>query len=139
MFNYFLKNSVLNWRCSICGCPEYVNINKHYSNAKIFKRTKLITCGSCLIKAVHPMPSEKDITKLNNSYWKVAQSNDPNSRAFMYEQAKYRVKYLKNHLTDIENMKILDVGAGHAYIYDLLKKNNDNICYFAIETDLTTM
>jgi len=82
------------------------------------------------------MPSESELEKFNQSYWEDVQTASEKDREFHYVQSLYRVKYLKSHLENVENMKILDIGAGGGYIYDVLKANNDNVNFSAVEADL---
>ena len=126
---------LIDWQCPICMSRKYKKVERHYAKSKIFVNTKLVTCNNCLAKSVHPMPSEKDLVKFNKYYWKDVQSDSQDARDFHYIQALFRIKYLKKHLTCFGNMKILDVGAGHAYIYDILKSDNKTINYSVIECD----
>lgn len=128
--------TLIDWHCPICKSSSYDRIDKHYTRAQLFKKSKLITCTVCLAKSVYPMPSESELEKFNQSYWEDVQTASEKDREFHYVQSLYRVKYLKSHLENVENMKILDIGAGGGYIYDVLKANNDNVNFSAVEADL---
>jgi SAM-dependent methyltransferase len=80
------------------------------------------------------MPSEEDVYELNKSFWEY-QPNTESSRRFYYTQALHRVEYLKNHLNDFESMEILEIGSGHAYIYNVLKYEIGQINYSVVEAD----
>lgn len=136
MFRSYLKTIDIDWKCPICMAKEYLEITKHSSSAKIFikEKSKLISCIKCLTKSVYPMPSEEDVFEFNKSFWEY-QSDDKTSRKFYYTQAFHRVEYLKNHIRDFENMEILEIGSGHAYIYDVLKSQIGHINYSVVEAD----
>lgn len=123
----------LDFRCPVCFSSTYKKIGKHNSEFKLFQKCKLITCGDCLAKSVFPMPSEEALDEFNKSYWNY-QSNSNKSREYLYTQALYRLKYLKSHI-NIKDMSILEIGSGHAYMYDLLKSEYRSVNYSVVETD----
>jgi 2-polyprenyl-3-methyl-5-hydroxy-6-metoxy-1,4-benzoquinol methylase len=81
------------------------------------------------------MISNDDLNDYNSNYWKDVQSNDKESRKFYYAQAISRIKYLDEHLRDTSKLKILDIGAGQGFIFDLLKLKNNDVSYSVVEID----
>ena len=130
-----LKTNI-DWRCPICNSTRYARIERHYARAQLFKKSKLITCNDCQLKSVHPMPSESELEKFNETYWDDVQQASEKDREFHYIQALYRIKYLRNHVKNIESLKILDIGAGGGYIYDVLKKDHACVDFSAVEADV---
>jgi len=133
--NFFETNKI-DWQCPVCMSREYETLEKHRSSAKMFEgtKTKLITCSTCSAKSVYPMPSEQDICELNKSFWEY-QSDTRSARRRYYAQALYRVEYLRNYLNNLKDMEILDIGSGHAYIYDVLDPETNDLDYSVVEAD----
>lgn len=127
---------IANWECPICFGKGYNKIEQYRGKTDLFRRRKLITCCQCTGKSIYPMPSERDLFYHNRNYWSEVQSNSTTDCNFYYAQAKARVDYINFFLKTLDRFKILDVGSGHAFIFDVLQKSGVcNFTYSAVESD----
>ena len=110
------------WRCSICKSTGYKKSKKYPSTSELFSNGKLLQCSICGVKILYPMVDEKKLFEYNKDYWSKVQSNAEASRTRYKILAKSRAVYLKNAFDKLENFRILDVGAGHGFIIDMLKE-----------------
>ena len=125
----------MSWICSVCGSTEVARRQRLHSRFRAFRERKLITCGCCSAKTVHPVPDADELADINRTYWESTGTDGPEAREGLLELAKHRVGYLMSHCGSLEGKRILDFGAGHAYPYDAIKLRGINLDYCAVDSD----
>lgn len=133
MGNYNIRSD---WQCPICKNKKFSQTEKYYTKFNIFKKTKLVTCSNCSTKSIFPLPFEKDIEEINTNYWQNIQTENQKGREFHYSQALSQIEYLRKFLPGFSKMKILDIGSGRAYIFNVFKSKRIKLNYTAVEVDL---
>jgi 2-polyprenyl-3-methyl-5-hydroxy-6-metoxy-1,4-benzoquinol methylase len=123
------------WKCPICTSAVFYQKNDYYSSLINYKNINLVTCVYCTTKSLYPMPTQKQLNKLNKHYWKKADRINYRTKVLLQLQAGFRIKYLKNHIDNLAELKILDIGSGPAYMYDILREENKSLEYSVVEYD----
>lgn len=125
----------MNWICSVCGSSEIARRQRLHSRFRAFRERKLVTCGCCSAKTVHPVPDAEELADINRTYWESTGTDGAKAREGLLELAKHRVDYLMSHCGSLEGKRILDIGAGHAYPYDAMKLQGIDSDYCAVDSD----
>jgi 2-polyprenyl-3-methyl-5-hydroxy-6-metoxy-1,4-benzoquinol methylase len=83
------------------------------------------------------MIKDEEIEDYYSNYWDSGiQSDDLNSQYVFIAQAESRIEYLEKNIGSLEGLKILDFGAGHGVLIDIIsKKNYKSVVYDAVELD----
>lgn len=123
------------WSCSICKSTQYKKSKKYPATSELFQNRKLLQCFVCGTKSIYPMVDEKKLDEYNKDYWSKVQSDAEISRARYKILAESRAIYLKDAFDELDNFRILDVGAGHGFIIDMIKKFSPNVKASAVEID----
>lgn len=125
----------MKWICSVCGSAEIARRQRLHSRFRAFRGRKLVTCGCCSAKTVHPMPDADELAAINRTYWESTGNGGPDAREGLLKLAKHRVEHLMSYCGTLEGKRILDIGAGHAYPYDAMRLLGIASDYCAVESD----
>lgn len=123
------------------NCNETTNCEKvgdYTSKSELFKNKLLYRCLGCGLIFIYPTVAQEDLDVYYNSVWLNDEniiSTSDNMNIIYRIQAKERFKYLNSHIHFIEDMKILDVGAGFGYLLNEFKRNLNNPILCATETN----
>jgi len=81
------------------------------------------------------MPTEAALRAANETYWDAFQDDDADARAIYRAQCAYRMRYLHAHVPDLGTRRVLDVGGGHAHVFDCLQRIARDVSYTCVEAD----
>jgi SAM-dependent methyltransferase len=81
------------------------------------------------------MPNGLELDEINRDYWQVTGTGNAKAKNELMELARHRVNYLLQELGSLDGIRIVDIGAGHAFPYDAIKEKGHTAEYFAVESD----
>ncbi len=105
-------------------------------NFSIFFKKYLITCKGCKASSMYPMPKNKELEEINNSYWTKYQNIDKKYEDVAKIRALSGIKYIKKFSNQQIFNQILDIGSGFGHMIDVLKEQQvKSYKYYAVEND----
>lgn len=117
--------------CPACNIKTNSKYIRKYSNKdNIFDNKNLYQCQDCRLVFIDPMPSMEELDFYYKNVWRTYEEAE-----LTYQiQADERFKYLSHHIDMHGCRAVLDVGSGHGYLYESLKKNGfTNIVFHATD------
>jgi len=112
--------------CIICQHTKFMLIS---SNVRDSKNHKIVKCKNCDHAQLFPIPSETELKKFNDEnlqdkniqyYGKIS-----DYRRKSIDDTRRRAKLLKELIP--KNKTILEIGSGHGFFLEIMKKNRYNI------------
>ncbi|MHA1250529.1 MAG: class I SAM-dependent methyltransferase [Candidatus Helarchaeota archaeon] len=126
------------WICPICNYEKYKKKKKITWRKMVFKNSKMYICKFCKTASIFPIPSEKYLSTINKNYWTIFASPNAFDKNIILKQTRSRYNYISKYVDAIYKKKILDIGSGFAYFFDIILEHYNKIYnYNVIETDKT--
>ena len=127
--------------CELCSSNEFEKIINYKFINEIFRDKYIVECKSCGIKSIYPNIHEEQLNNYNNNYYLNAHKDlklDKLAETFFCNIAKCRFnfleKFLKKEKLIIKN--VLEIGPGRGHFYEQFAKNNNNVNYSILESDI---
>lgn len=126
--------------CPICSGVKFQKVRSYFGKASFFsdKTNILLKCSNCELVFMEPMPTELQLENFYKTYWSShnpVQSASKVSLLIYKSQMQSRYEFLKARIGSLNNLIILDYGAGHGLFRDTILSNEQNIKYYAVEAD----
>jgi SAM-dependent methyltransferase len=127
-------------KCLLCDATDFKNISyPSTQDSNVLGFNNIQVCEKCNLGVALPRVTQEKLDEYyqNGKFWDTFSSSDL-ALDHQRSQAYHRVKRVKE-LVDQKQIKVLDIGAGNAYIADLLEDffPNANIEYHFLEPDKT--
>lgn len=126
--------------CPACGQNEIILCGVFRAQHKIFSNSNRVSCKSCELVFINPMPSDEDLLNYNSSYFETAHGGftvSPMDKSFFEGIAQLRLshlqKFLQRHHAPFH--RVLELGPGPGYFAKCWLNLMPSINYSAIETD----
>jgi 2-polyprenyl-3-methyl-5-hydroxy-6-metoxy-1,4-benzoquinol methylase len=123
--------------CPVCNGKDFKYLSVYKGKSELFLNKKLMCCKNCTTVFISPMITKEELDLYYRAYWDSGiQNNDESALKNYFAQAKVRIEYTTAKIGSLKNKRILDIGAGHGFIFDVLKEIYDSdFVYTAVETD----
>jgi SAM-dependent methyltransferase len=116
--------------CPGCSADSFSESINYLGVADEFRHKKIVTCQSCSLKSIYPMPTDLEVNNYYNDYW--AKHEIPALDNLFEAQAKSRYQFIESYFAGSMKLRVLDVGAGFGFIK---KQFLYDIEYNAVEID----
>jgi SAM-dependent methyltransferase len=124
--------------CPVCESKIKTNYaGKYRGKSKLFSKHELRQCLECEVIFVFPLPTPAELDQYYKTVW--LQDEDiisvSKEMEMIYQiQGDLRCDYLIRHHALSEGSKLLDVGSGHGYLFESIRKKGfENIDFFATD------
>ncbi len=132
--------NVKGYNCQLCDSKIFTKIADYTFKNKIFKNKIIVECKKCSFKSVHPIPDEKLLEEYNKNYFLNAHNDlklNTLEETYFNCIAKCRINFLESSIKkNLDFKNVLEIGPGKGHFYENFKKNNKNVKYSVLETDL---
>lgn len=128
--------------CDLCGSRLNDRVMTYpvgdsQSRSSLFNG--IVCCSGCEIGYAVPKLSQARLDEIytTGEYWDDVVKDNPYQNAHESNQARERVHFCSQYIDLKEGMKVLDIGAGHAYTSDQVSEaiGFDSFCFDFIEHD----
>lgn len=127
--------------CPVCNGLSRSIRGYEYSHTA-FSGLNLFSCEYCELAYANPMPDYSSLEAYNRSYFQNAHQGlnmDPEALRFFSGIAKIRAEHIMNHVNSKNKQlqRILEIGPGHAFLFQHFKERIPEVHYVSVESDLT--